>query len=282
MDFYQTLGVGRDASQDAIKKAYKKLASKLHPDKGGDTKAFQELQAAYAVLGNPEKRAQYDNPQPTYSGYGPGFDFNTENLDDILSSYFGRSGYYRPQSQKVHTKNPTININVQVTLQEVISGKEVSGEVTGPDGAVHKIQITIPPGVGSGDQIKYPGLGSSQFPNFPRGDLVVRILEIPDPNYARNGSDLLMVAQVPVFDVIAGTTINVKTPDNKKLEVKVPPCSRQGTTLVCKNYGLPYNHGPQKGDLYVRVELMMPSLSDLDKVKDLVQGIQNKLNEVAE
>lgn len=267
MDYYKTLGVDKNASQDDIKKAYRKLASKYHPDRGGDTKLFQDLQAAYDTLSDPEKRKDYDNPQP--QGFG---NFGFSGMpDDLFAQMFGgRSGPFGMGGRT--RKNRTMNLKVQLTLKEVIHGKKVVGNIPLPSGREQSVEITIPRGLDNGDAIRYQGIGDDSIQGVPRGDLIITIEEIPDPRFTRQGSDLYMDKEVSIWDTILGTTVDVETPDDVKLQIKVAPGTQPGTTLSCKGYGVSKRNNDSRGNLYVRLKVTVPKnidTGDLEIIKVL-------------
>lgn len=257
MDYYQILGVDKNASQDDIKKAYRKLASKHHPDKGGDHAKFQEIQAAYSTLSDPQKRAEYDNPQPQFSHHFGGFGGMDPN--DIFTHIFGGGGpHFGAGFRQQQRRNRSISITVQMTLKEVITGKEVIGSIKLPSGREQALQLNIPPGVESGDSIKYTGLGDDSIEGLPKGDLVAQIMEIPDPKFYRQGPTLLTEHTISAFDAILGTNIEVVTPDDKKINITVPPGTQAGTTLSCNGYGIPHKNSKQRGPLLVRIAISIP------------------------
>lgn len=266
MDYYNILGVAKNASQDEIKKAYRKLASKHHPDKGGDTKKFQDLQTAYAVLSDPQKRAEYDNPISGFGGNSNEWRFTSGNpmdFDDIMSQFgfFGRRG---PQRQP--QRNRTVNLRIQLTLEEILQGKEVIGNMRLPSGRDQTLNLSIPKGVHHGDTIRYSGIGDDSIQGMPRGDLMVSIEELPHRIFKRDGDDLRMDYNITAFDAMLGKTIRLTTIDNKEIEVKVPVGSQPGTTLSCTDCGMPRHNSNQRGKLYIRLAVTIPkNISEEDK-----------------
>ena len=252
-DYYNILGVPKTASQDEIKKAYRKLASKHHPDKGGDTAKFQEIQTAYETLSDPQKRQDYDNPARPFNfqdfgGVPPG-------MDDIFRNFgFGR--------QQVRRRNQSITIQVRMTLKDIFEGKDVIGGIRLPSGKEQALQIKIPRGVQQGDQIRYQGLGDDSIPNLPRGDLIAQIIEIPDPRYQRNGEDLYIERTISAFDAMLGTTLLVDTIADSKLEISVPAGIQAGQMIICRGHGLPRSQSNIRGSMYVKINMRTPNITE--------------------
>lgn len=269
-EFYNILGVAKTASQDEIKKAYRKLASKHHPDKGGDTATFQKIQTAYDTLSDDQKRKEYDNPQPEYR-------FNTGNMggfEDIFNQFgFGPMGMGRRQQQV--RRNNSITIQVKMNLKEVFEGKDVLGSIRLPSGKEQALQIKIPRGVKNGDQIKYQGLGDDSIPNIPRGDLIAQIVELPDRRFVRDGANLFMEANITVFDAVVGTTVIVDTIADSKLEISVPVGIQSGQMINCRGHGLPEAQSNNRGNMFVKINVRTPvNIAEEDKV--LIEQLRKK------
>jgi len=278
MDYYATLGLKRGASDAEIKKAYRSLAMKHHPDRGGDEKKFKEISTAYDALTNPEKKRIIDmggdpNAQPGMGGFNQGpfeFHFGTGDLNDLFGN-FGFGFGQRPMQ-----RNKTLNVNIEITLEDVLQGKTIDAEIGMPGGVKKMINISIPPGVEHGQQIRYEGMGDNSIRNLRPGDLIVNIMIRQHPLFRRNGTDLAIDQTISVWDAILGTTLSITTLDNKQLDVTVPPGTQPETVLSCNSHGLPHIRSKHRGKLLIRIKVMVPrNLSEemLEKVKIIKDGI---------
>jgi curved DNA-binding protein len=240
-DYYKSLGVERNASQDDIKRAFRRLASQHHPDKGGDTAKFQEIQEAYAVLGDEQKRAAYDNPQANFGGFnfqgnGP-FDF--DSIFDIFGAKFSQQ--QRPRYAKM---------TLWITLADTVIGGRRTVSV-GTHNSVQAVEIEIPAGIDDGDTVQYPGLAPGGL------DLVITFRIHPDPRFHRQGSNLVTDHTVSIWDLILGCQTAIRDVRNVTLTLTVPPRTQPGTLLRLKGRGLAQRHGVP-GDLLVRMQTRIP------------------------
>lgn len=242
-DHYAALGVARTATADEIKRAFRKLASQHHPDKGGDTQKFQEIQAAYDTLGNAAKRAQYDNPAPQFSGFPGGTQFN---MGDIFSQMFGGHPGFGGQ----HPRRNHMRMSLWITLRDVLTGGQRQVAVGSMSGQ-STIEIDIPRGINDGDMVQYAGLA-------PGGqDLVIEFKIHPHPQFRRDGLNLTMDHKAMVWDMILGGDTTVVTLDGSQLVVTIPPLTDNSTTLRLRGRGLQDRKGAV-GDLFVRLHAQLP------------------------
>jgi len=242
-DHYATLGVARNATPDEIKRAFRKLASKNHPDKGGDTKKFQEIQAAYDTLGDAAKRQQYDNPTPQFSGFPGGAQFN---MNDIFSQMFGG----HPGFAQQHPRRNHMRMSLWITLKDVSTGGHRQVAVGSPQGQ-STIEIDVPLGINDGDMVQYQGLA-------PGGqDLVIEFRIHPHPMFRRDGLNLTVDHKCAVWEMILGGDTQVTNLDGNQLVVSVPPLTDNGTTLRLRGRGLRDRKG-NTGDLLVKLHALLP------------------------
>jgi curved DNA-binding protein len=268
MDYYATLGLKRGASDAEIKKAYRSLAMKHHPDRGGDEKKFKEISQAYDALSDPQKKQIIDmggdpHAQPGRSGHNQGpfeFHFGSGDLNDLFGN-FGFGFGQRPQR-----RNKSLNISVEITLEEVLTGKDLNAEISIPGGRKKIINIQIPPGIEHGQQIRYEGMGDNSIPDLRPGDLIVNVLIRNHPLFKREGTAILLEKTVSVWDAVLGTGVEIRTLDNKTLNITIPPGTQPETILSCRGEGLPHMRTRQRGNLMIKIKVEIPkNLSDTQK-----------------
>ncbi len=262
-DYYKILGISKSSSEEDIKKAYRKAAMKHHPDRGGDEKTFKEIEEAYRVLSDPEKKSMIDkgiDPNANNQRYQSG---NFQDMEDIFSA-FGFNFGFNPRGHREPQKNKSLNINMTLSLEEAYTGVNKSLSISYPGGKEKIVNVNIPCGVDNGIAIRYAGMGDDSIPQYPAGDLNIIIRISSHPRFAREGYNLLTDVTVDCFDAILGTTVRINTLDNRVLEVTVPPGTQPNTTLRIKNEGMRDDKG-NCGYLYVRVGVTIPKINDISK-----------------
>jgi curved DNA-binding protein len=262
MDYYHLLGVTREADSAEIKRAYRRLASQHHPDKGGDKVKFQEIQSAYDTLSDPQKRAMYDNPVRNPGGFqfdvnGAGFDF--ESIFDMFGARFnsGRA----PQRQTV------TRISLWIQLEDVAKGGK-RPITLGTQHGTMTIEIEIPAGINDGDNVQYARLG----PNST--DLVINYRIHPHPKWQRSGLNLTVDHSIDIFDLVTGGETTVADILGNQLTLQIPELTQPGSFLRLKGRGLP-GRNTVPGDLLVRVQGRMPSYVD-NKIIDAIKEFHKK------
>lgn len=278
MDYYSTLGIGKTATDDDIKKAYRKLAMKHHPDRGGDEATFKKISEAYDILSDPQKKQIVDlggDPKSQNNGsYGNSFnqgpfEFHFGGAHPGMDEVFNQFGFGRRPMQK----NKTLNINIDITLEDVLNGREVNAEITIPSSGKRKmINIAIPAGIENGQQIRYEGMGDDAIRDLRPGDLIVNVVVRPHAKFRREHNDIVLEKTITVWDAIIGTSLDIETIDGKTLSIGIPQGTRHGTVLSCRGEGLPVMRSKNRGNLLIMVKVDMPknlSESQLEKIKCL-------------
>ncbi len=286
-DFYNILGVQKSASKDEIKKAYRTLAHKYHPDKqGGDEAKFKEINEAYSVLSDDQKRAQYDQFGQTFNGGGSqggfggfeGFDFSqfTQggqggsfdfDLNDILGSFFGgRGGRNRVR------KGADISVDVEIDFKDSILGVSREIDIRRNDGSREKIKLNVPPGMDNGEMIRYKGKGESVTDGIP-GDLYVRVHVKAHKKLSKQGYHIVTEEKIKISEALLGTKREIDSVDGK-ITVKIPEGITHGEVLRVKGHGVPVSTH-QSGDLLIKISIEMPrKLSK--KAKEAIEMLQSE------
>lgn len=295
-DYYQILGVERDATQDEIKRAYRRLARKYHPDVSDQADAeerFKELGEAYEVLKDPEKRAAYDqfgknwkagqdfHPPPNWD---QGFEFSgggftdAGEFSDFFESLFGgrrgfRGGGYQARGQDHHAK-------VAISLEDAYSGAERTITLQVPEidaqGHVHTrqhgLRVKIPAGIREGQRIRLAGEGAPGLGGGPRGDLFLEVVFEPHRFFRADGRDIHLELPVTPWEAALGATVKAPTLGGA-VDLKVPAGSQTGRKLRLKGRGLP---GSPAGDQYVHIALVTPK-ADTERARELYEQLAREL-----
>ena len=281
-DYYKILGVNKTASDNEIKKAYRKLAMKYHPDhtKGdkSDEEKFKKISEAYAVLSDKEKRKQYDTfgSAGFQQRYSQEDIFKGSDFESILSELFGGSGRFGgggrgmrfsfgggspfggyQRNQQAHPKGSDLEYELPLTLEEVTAGtqKIVSFQHKGRS---EKITVKIPKGMIAGKKVRIAGKGEPNPYGGPAGDLYIKSKVLDHPVYDVQAQDLYINRDIKLSEAILGTNISVPTLSGKELKLKIPAGTKHKTKMRLSGHGLPHMHGKGQGDLYVRIDIRMP------------------------
>jgi DnaJ-class molecular chaperone len=272
MDYYSTLGLKRGATDADIKKAYRSMAMKHHPDRGGDEKKFKEISQAYEYLSDPQKKSIIDmggdpNQQQGFRGQGQGnpfeFHFGSGNFEDVFSQF----GFGRQQP-----RNKSFNINVEITLEEVLTGKEINAEVGVPGGKKKIINIEVPAGIEHGQQIRYQGMGDNSVPSARPGDLLVNVFVRPHPTFRREGDSLIVEKTISVWEALLGVNVEITTLDRKTLNITIPPGTQPETVLSCKGEGIPNMRSKVRGNMLIKIKVNIPknlSAAQIETIRQL-------------
>ena len=285
-DYYKTLGVPRSATADEIKKAYRRLARENHPDAGGDEEKFKQINEAYEVLSDDKKRKLYDqygtaneNQIPfNWGGFGGGAGgaggaqgfgswaeilesirrgegaFGTDwDFGDLFGGGYGGARAARPR------KGQDTTVNMEVSFDEAFNGceKRVTVRVPGksePD----TFTVKVPAGAVDGGRVRYKGRGVPGENGGAAGDLLVVTRIAPHPTYARDGANVTMTLPVRIDQAALGATVEVPTPDGKKLRLRVPAGSQDGAVLKATGKGAPRVKGTGNGDLLITLRVQVP------------------------
>lgn len=279
MNYYEVLGVSESASDEQIKEAYRRLAKQYHPDINKDSNAetkFKEINEAYEAIKDGDRRRQYDAERHfKRSNGGPGsrnpHDFFFHDIFDINDVFEQMRGNPR-SGARWQPRNRDINLNYTISLFDAFTGKEQEIKFTKPNGETQQIRVKIPPGISTGQKIRYVGFGENTHTGIPSGDLYIHINVANDVRFVRHAHHLSTTVQIDYLDAILGTEAMVETIDGQTLKVKIPEKVTVGQTLRIPNRGMPmYERPDQRGDLMVELLIVPPRLTEeqLEILKNL-------------
>jgi curved DNA-binding protein len=275
MDYYNILGVSKTASSEEIKRAYRQKAKQHHPDMpDGDAETFKQINEAYEVLSNNNKRSAYDNPNA-------GSSFNSQDFsrgfnpfaDTPFSDIFEQFGY----RQKQRPKNRDITVAADIDMEDVYTGKDLVIQYRLQSGKVETVTVKVPAGARQGDTIRYQELGDDGHHKFQRGDLFVKIRIRNNSQWLREGNNLITKKTINVFDLMLGCVIIIETPNKKNVKLNIPKGTKPGTMLSITGYGLPdlHNNG-LRGNIVVQINTEVPNIND-EKILNELLNLKNKI-----
>ena len=286
-DYYESLGVSRDASPEEIRRAYRALARKHHPDvnkEAGAEDRFKEISEAYEVLRDPDKRARYDqlganwragqdvSGDPGFGGFegfdgfagdGVRFDFGGDDFSDFFSGLFGRRTRTQRSngSERFSRRGADQEAVLELSLEEVATGGK--RRISLADG--REFEVNVPRGVRDGQRIRLAGEGGAGVGGGPPGDMFLRVRIRPHPHFRVDGRDLYTDLPVAPWEAALGATVDVRTLTGGRARVRVPAGSSSDRRLRLREEGLPDAQG-RRGDLYAVVKIRVPkTLSDEER-----------------
>jgi curved DNA-binding protein len=289
-DYYETLGVARSATQDEIRKAYKKLAREYHPDTRQDDPAaeqkFKEIQEANSVLSDPEKRAQYDRFGSAFQNAGAGgpqFHWSTSgqggavDLDDILGGGFdlgslfgglgGGGGRHRQQARPRAQAGQDVEMEVEIPFHVAALGGQHSVPIRRQNGNVERLNVKIPAGVDTGSVVRLSGQGQPGQLGGPAGNLRLMVKVAPHPYFRRDGNNILLDVPITPPEAVLGTKVEVPTIKEGNVTLSIPPGTSSGAKLRLSGLGAPDPKTKKRGDQFIVVKIIVPKTLDEDSRK---------------
>lgn len=286
MTHYDTLGVSESADQDEIKKAYRKLANQHHPDKGGDTNRFQQIQSAYETLSDDNRRAQYDAERRGMGGFrfsvngqemGSGMPHEMEEMLRNFGFAFGHGFAHQGDPFNVFRqprKNKDLQIELIVSLASTLQEQTKIINVKTSNGDTYPVEVKIPRGVRPSSTVKYSGLGDNFFASLPRGDLYVKVNIEANPEFGVDNIDLHKNVDISCVQAMVGGTVVVTGLDGKRFDINVPAGTQPGTRFRLAEQGLYAMNQNIRGNMLINVKITVPT----NLTPEQQQGVRNLFN----
>lgn len=270
-DHYNTLGVSESATPEEIKKAYRSLANKHHPDKGGDQAKFKDISVAYDTLSDANKKAQYDQERRG----GPQVRFTSGGFRDF-NDIFGGGGFGGGSPfgdifghQRGIRRNRDLNIQCQISFIDSYNGKQLEASYKLPSGKHQTVVINVPGGIDHGATIRYQGLGDDSIMQAPRGDLNVTIIIQPSDQFERRGHDLYTTLEITPIEAMVGCRKFVTTISGTQMPVDIRPGVESGVEYASGGHGFPIVNTDVRGRFVTVLKIKAPAITDPDLVARL-------------
>jgi len=276
-DYYKILGVGEGSSDEQIKKAFKNIAKKEHPDRGGNEATFKEANEAYDTLKNKNKRQEYDTMKKYGASMGAGgqsygghFDefVSGDFFDEFMSGIGGRG--FRQRHRK--RQNRDIRMSLSLSIKEIMKASKRTLSFKLPSGRDEIVEIKIPAGVQNGVTFRYNSIGDDSDAGVPRGNLLVKVIVLDSDGFTRKGSDLWSDRTITAFEAMRGCEFTIRDLEDNIVNVRAPAGTQPGSVLQLKSKGMPVHEKLNiRGNMYIKVHVTIPKLNErqLNKIKDL-------------
>ncbi len=296
-NYYDVLGVKRDATDDEIKKAFRKLAAKNHPDRGGDEKKFAEISEAYTTLSDPKKRKEYDQllmfggiPGSGFGG-GPGrggYTYTTNVDSDFFSNFAdggfggfdfgsifgGAAGGGANRARRRPTKGRDLTMSIDVTAEEALYGGSRKVSFSSPStGQSQTITVRIPSGAYDGGKLRVHGYGEDGVAGGEKGDLVITLNVAEHPLFKRDGADIRIEYPISMYEAALGCKISIPMPYGNDALLNIPAGTQAGRTFRIPDKGAPdIKHKGKNGSVYVTVQVKIPTMLS-KKERDALEAL---------
>jgi curved DNA-binding protein len=266
MDYYKILGVSRNATEEEIKKAYRKLAMTHHPDRGGNEEEFKKIKEAYEQLTSNKTHTQADS----FGGF--------QDLHEMFNMGRRRGGrnWSFGSGWDEELRNPDISISVSCSLEQAHTGFSKEVEFTLPTGQVRRMSVTFPPGTTKDIKIRFAGEGGVLMPGSTPGDLYVKANIESHPVWRVDGGDLFAALEITVWQAMLGTTVEFEDIGGTLMQITVPPGTQSRSQLRLKGKGMNIRGAPIRGNAFLEVIVRIPTLSEEDKTKTIID-LQDKV-----